>query len=67
MDEKPRYTLWGKPNGKTDGISETLLLSEATAEQCDKGIHLATQDGWHSFRRTLIDNTLPDFAGTVTL
>jgi hypothetical protein len=37
-----------------------------TAAQADKVEEVAGREGWHSFRRVIDDNEVPDFAGAVT-
>lgn len=61
------YVLWGRPNTTTDGLKEKVLLSEATADECDRGELIAAKDGWHMFRRVAMDNSVPDFAKTLNI
>ncbi len=60
-----RYALWGLPKGSDDPIDEQLLLSEASAARCDQIEPIAAKDGWHRFRRTVIDDAPPDFTKTI--
>lgn len=63
----PRYVLWGIPEGKTIQLDERVLLSEATSDECDQIEHVASADGYHDFRRTVLDDSPPDFVATFNL
>jgi len=58
--------VWGKPAGRTDGLSETLL-AETCRTQADvaKVKAAASRDGWHSFRVVTWNGEAPDFTKAV--
>lgn len=58
------YALWALPARHTDRLHE-LVLTVGTKERCDEIEAIAKQDGFHGFRRQLMDGSLPDFAGAV--
>jgi hypothetical protein len=64
---KAKIILWALPAGETDRLHEHPMTSiPLTAAQADKVEEVAGREGWHSFRRVIDDNEVPDFAGAVT-
>ena len=61
-----RYVLWAHLAG-TQAWQEQVLLDSATANQCDIIERIAANEGWDGFRRMLLDDSPPDFIGTVAL
>jgi len=49
------YVLWGLPEDESNRLHEVVLLSEGTKEQCDDVEAIAAADGFHGFRRTLLE------------
>lgn len=66
------YALWGKPQGKTDGLDEMLLYSRAKSKEAlNPIIEMARKQGFHSFRIQVLDleepwNASRAFAKTLT-
>lgn len=67
METKPKYVLWGKHENRAEDWHEEVLLSEATAEQCDLVEKMAANGGWGHFRRVLLDDSPPDFTACVRI
>ena len=58
--------VWGKPQGKTDGLSETLLAETCrNAGDVARVKSAASRDGWHSFRVVEWNGEAPDFRKTI--
>jgi hypothetical protein len=61
-----RFALWGVLDGNDDW-EEMLLLSDATAADCERIKALAARDGWGRFRMIPLSETpdRPDFVATI--
>ena len=60
--------VWGKPVGRTDGLSETLLAETCrNAADVAKVKAAASRDGWHSFRVATYNGEAPNFAKAVNV
>jgi hypothetical protein len=56
--------IWGLPAGETDRLHESVLSTQCKTEADIENLKArAAKDGWHSFRVTEFDPTLPpDFS-----
>jgi hypothetical protein len=61
------YVLWGKHKDRVEDWHETVLLDEATSEQCDRVEVLAAKDGFSDFRRVPLDDLRPDFPACIQI
>ena len=61
-----RYILRALPEGSNDPLRESPMTSmPLTTAECAKVQAAARADGWHSFRRVMDTNAVPDFASTL--
>jgi hypothetical protein len=56
--------LWALPKDETDRLNE-CVLTEGDSRRCDEIEKLAAADGWHGFRRQVLDGSTPDFVGAI--
>ena len=58
--------LYGIPKGETERYTEVLLLTNATPASIERVKALAAKDGFHSFRVSTVDLSLPpDFTKAI--
>lgn len=59
--------LWGLPKGDYRPFSERILAENCKSlEDVEKVKKIASQDGWHTFRVSVVDlSTSPNFARTL--
>jgi hypothetical protein len=61
-----RFILWALPKGATDRLHERPLTSmPLTATDVARVKTAAAADGWHGFRTTTEDGSVPDFAAAI--
>lgn len=61
-----KFILWAIPKGKSNRLHERPLTSfPLTSEQAARVQKAASKEGWHSFRKVVDTNELPDFTAGI--